>query len=142
MRLNFFTPTPIPVGLNETIDDRVAALLQAGTHITLVYDDTANTLTINSTGGGGGGGSSWGSITGSLSSQTDLQSALDDKAPTSHNHTGTYQPAAAVLTNTTASFTTALETKLNGIATGATANSSDGTLYSINQSLMAKMGAF
>ena len=31
-------------------------------------------------GGGGGGGNSWGSITGSLSSQTDLQSALNAKA--------------------------------------------------------------
>lgn len=40
------------------------------------------------------------------------------------------QPLATVLTNTTASFTTALETKLNGVATGATANSSDATLLS------------
>lgn len=32
-------------------------------------------------GGGGAGGGSWGSITGTLSSQTDLQSALDAKAP-------------------------------------------------------------
>lgn len=39
-----------------------------------------------------------------------------------------YQPLATVLTNTTASFTTTLETKLNGIASGATANSSDATL--------------
>jgi hypothetical protein len=39
-----------------------------------------------------------------------------------------YQPLRAVLTNTTASFTTAQETKLSGIATGATANSSDATL--------------
>lgn len=31
------------------------------------------------TGGGGGGGASWGSITGTLSSQTDLQTALDAK---------------------------------------------------------------
>ncbi len=30
--------------------------------------------------GGGGGGASWGSITGTLSSQTDLQTALDSKA--------------------------------------------------------------
>lgn len=34
-------------------------------------------------GGGGGGGASWGSITGTLSSQTDLQSALDAKANSS-----------------------------------------------------------
>ena len=39
---------------------------------------------------------------------TGLQTALDGK-----------QPLATVLTNTTASFTTALETKLNGIAAGA-----------------------
>lgn len=39
-----------------------------------------------------------------------------------------YQPLAAVLTATTAAFTTAQETKLAGIATGATANSPDATL--------------
>lgn len=38
------------------------------------------------------------------------------------------QPMATVLTNTTASFTTAQETKLSGIATGATANSTDAQL--------------
>ncbi|WP_299074721.1 hypothetical protein [uncultured Paraglaciecola sp.] len=38
---------------------------------------------------------------------------------------GTYQPLAAVLTNTTASFTTADETKLDGIEAGATADQSD-----------------
>jgi hypothetical protein len=44
-----FAPDP------EAVDDRVAALLTAGTNITLSYDDTANKLTINSTGGGGAG---------------------------------------------------------------------------------------
>lgn len=37
-------------------------------------------------GGGGGGGNSWGSITGTLSSQTDLQTALNGKANTVHTH--------------------------------------------------------
>ncbi|MEE1963555.1 tail fiber domain-containing protein [Allomuricauda taeanensis] len=37
--------------------------------------------------GGGGGGGSWGEITGTLSDQGDLQSALDGKASTSHSHT-------------------------------------------------------
>jgi hypothetical protein len=37
---------------SETIDDRVAALLQAGSNITLTYDDVANTLTIASTASG------------------------------------------------------------------------------------------
>ncbi|MDB6151465.1 MAG: hypothetical protein JWQ44_2913 [Chthoniobacter sp.] len=38
------------------------------------------------------------------------------------------QPLATVLTNTTASYTTAEQTKLAGVATGATANSADATL--------------
>lgn len=44
----------IPMSTAEEIDDRVAQLLVAGTNITLDYNDTANTITINSTGGGGG----------------------------------------------------------------------------------------
>ena len=38
---------------SERVDDRVNALLQAGSNVTLTYDDVANTLTIASTGGGG-----------------------------------------------------------------------------------------
>lgn len=40
---------------SERIDDRVAALLVAGTNIALTYDDTAGSLTIDASGGGGGG---------------------------------------------------------------------------------------
>ena len=95
--------------------------------------------------------SAWGGITGTLADQTDLQAALDGKqasgsyAASAHGHViadvtglqtaldgkqaaGSYQPLATVLTNTTAAFTTAQETKLSGVATGATANSSDATL--------------
>lgn len=39
---------------------------------------------------------------------------------TTHNHAGTYQPLATVLTNTTASYTTAAQSKLAGIAANAT----------------------
>ncbi len=53
-----------------------------------------------------------GSLT--IAKTTGLQAALDGK-----------QPLATVLTNTTASFTTALETKLNGIEAGAEVNSVD-----------------
>jgi hypothetical protein len=35
---------------NERVDDRVATLLQAGTNVSIVYNDLANTLTISSTG--------------------------------------------------------------------------------------------
>jgi hypothetical protein len=38
---------------NEAIDDRVAALLQAGPNISLNYNDAANTLTISASGSGG-----------------------------------------------------------------------------------------
>lgn len=72
-------------------------------------------------GGGPGGPVAWNDVTGkpstfppeshahAISDTTGLQTALDGK-----------QPLATVLTNTTASFTTAQETKLSGIATGAT----------------------
>lgn len=105
---------------SEAVDDRVGSLLVAGTNVTLNYDDAANTLTINSA---GSSGVAWGAITGTLSAQTDLQSALDGKQAA-----GSYQPLATVLTNTTAAFTTAQETKLSGIATAATANASDASL--------------
>lgn len=52
-----------------------------------------------------------------IANVTGLQTALDGK-----------QPLATVLTNTTAAFTTGQETKLAGIATGATANATDAAL--------------
>ena len=39
---------------SEAVDDRVGSLLVAGTNVTLTYNDGANTLTIDSSGGGGG----------------------------------------------------------------------------------------
>src|SRR5688572_5765601 len=58
---------------------------------------------------GPGGGGTWGSITGTLSSQTDLQTALDLKAPlASPTFTGTPSaPTAGAGTNTTQVATTA-----------------------------------
>jgi hypothetical protein len=44
-------------------------------------------------------GGTWGSITGTLSNQTDLQNALDAKSATTHNHTGTYEPTNANIQN-------------------------------------------
>lgn len=41
----------------EQVDDRVAALLVAGSNVTLTYNDGAGTLTIASSGGGGSGSS-------------------------------------------------------------------------------------
>lgn len=39
---------------SEAVDDRVSALLTAGSNITLTYNDVANTLTIDASGGGSG----------------------------------------------------------------------------------------
>jgi hypothetical protein len=66
---------------------------------------------------GGGGSSAWGSITGTLSSQTDLQTALNSKAGT-----------ATATTGASGLMSSADKTKLDGVATSATANSSDVTL--------------
>lgn len=82
--------------------------IDAGSNVTITADDTADPkkITINSTGGGGGGGT-WGSITGTLSDQTDLQTALNGKAntgdiPTVNNSTITIQKNGS----TVDSFTT------------------------------------
>lgn len=65
--------------------------------------------TVAAPAGGGGGSSAWGDITGTLSAQTDLQSALDLKAPlASPTLTGTpAAPTAAGGTSTTQIATTA-----------------------------------
>lgn len=69
--------------------------IQAGTNVTIDATDPQNPI-INAT-GGGGGSSAWGSITGTLSDQTDLQSALDAKpttftglSDTPNNYTNAY----------------------------------------------------
>ena len=52
LNYNNFTNRPTAF-TNENVDDRVNSLLTAGDNITLQYNDSAGTLTINSTGGGG-----------------------------------------------------------------------------------------
>lgn len=56
--------------------------LVQGTGISIT-DNGDGSVTISNTGGGGGGGVAWGAITGTLSTQTDLQNALNAKANTS-----------------------------------------------------------
>lgn len=53
----------------------------AGTNITIDYTDPRNPV-ISSTGGGGGGGT-WGSITGTVTNQTDLVEYVEDNVSTS-----------------------------------------------------------
>jgi len=72
-------------GLEFRLMDDVPASIYAATGITFP-DSTVQTTAYT---GGGGGGGTWGSITGTLSDQTDLQGALDAKladAPSDGNY--------------------------------------------------------
>lgn len=62
-------------GLSEAVDDRVAALLVAGTGISLTYNDAGNALTV-----------AVGSHTQAISTITGLQTAIDGKAAATHTH--------------------------------------------------------
>ncbi|WP_281915021.1 hypothetical protein [Caldimonas thermodepolymerans] len=107
---------------NTAVYAKVKQILQQGSNVILTSNDGTEQISVASTGGGpGGGGANWGEIGGTLSSQTDLMSALNAKAEASHGH-----PQA---TTSTPGFMSADDKlKLDGIAVGATANSPDATL--------------
>lgn len=67
------------IGFDEAARDVVGATLVAGSNVTLTVDDPGNTVTIAASGSGGGGSVAWGDVTGTLSNQTDLNSALSGK---------------------------------------------------------------
>lgn len=105
----------------EQVQDIVGALLQAGSHtnLTVTYDDAAGTISLAASGAGGG-----------LDQEQaeDIVAALVDVTGGGINVA--YDDAAGTLTFslTGESYTTAEQTKLAGIATGATANSTDAQL--------------
>lgn len=144
--------------LTETTQDMISTFLVAGTNVTLTYDDVANTLTIASTGGGGGGavdsvngqtgvvvlGASdvGADPAGTASSAVAAHVAASDPHPqylTSTEGSAAYAPMAHVgaggtahanaVASGAAGFMTGTDkAKLDGVASGATANSSDATL--------------
>lgn len=76
---------------------------------------------------GGAGAPVWGTIIGDLSSQADLQAALDGKSASSHNHDTTY----AVISHTHAiANVTGLQTALDGKA--ASSHNHDGSYAAAN----------
>lgn len=70
----------------------------AGTNVTVDNTDPRNPVVSATV---EGGAAVWGGITGTLSAQTDLQTALGTKAASDHTHTGVYEPANANLLKTT-----------------------------------------
>lgn len=70
----------LPANSSGTFVGTVSGIKEiiAGANIT-VDNTNLGYPVVSSTGGGGGGGGTWGSITGTLSSQTDLQNALNAK---------------------------------------------------------------
>lgn len=74
------TTTTLPAGSNATVEN-------VGTDTAAVFNFG---IPRGSSGGGGGGDAMWGEIGGTLSDQTDLQSALDGKAAANHNHDDRY----------------------------------------------------
>ena len=94
---------------SEAVDDRVGALLVAGTNITLTYNDPSNTLTITSTASGGGGG---GDVVGPSSAVNNNLAAFDTTTGKLIKDSGVSLAAAqgAVRYDNTQSLTAAQQT--------------------------------
>jgi hypothetical protein len=73
-------PTNLPTELRQYLNELIRALEANSTEISNAIDSIE--VSVSSSGGGGGGGS-WGSISGTLSDQTDLQTSLDTKVNSS-----------------------------------------------------------
>lgn len=109
--------------INETIDDRVAALLVAGANITLTYNDAANTLTIAASGGGGSGNA--------VTASVDFGASFTDKATVTVSEawvTATTNIVAHVLPSADADEMYLLDIK--PVVSNRTVGSFDLTLYS------------
>lgn len=99
--------------------------LTAGSNITIVNN------VISATGGGGGGGANWGEIGGTLSNQTDLATALNGKASSSHSHSisdvtnlqSSLDGKASSTHSHTISDVTDLQSTLNGKASSSHSHS-------------------
>jgi hypothetical protein len=114
-------------GMSATSDagtggiDNITGLIQAGTNVTITGSGTTASPYVISATGGGGGSSTWGSITGTLSAQTDLQTALDNRVP----YTGA---------------TTTVDIGGNTLILGALVGSTDFQYYLGTQTLLDTVG--
>ena len=101
----------------DTTNDTLT--LVAGSNVTITTDASTDSITISAT---GSGSPTWGSITGTLSSQTDLQTVLDGKVDENASITGatktkiTYDSKGLVTSGADAGIAdiTGLQTALDG----------------------------
>ena len=112
--------------LQSAIDAKAASShTHTGAQVTISGGTEGNAVSIDASGnlvdsgttpGGEGGGGTWGTITGTLSNQTDLQAAIDAKAASSHTH------AISDVTN----LQTTLDGKLDDLSGLASADANNG----------------
>lgn len=70
----------ISVTIAETVQSVFVSVAEAAGEVTVNVTETVQSVDV-SVAGGGGAAATWGTITGTLASQTDLQTALDGKQP-------------------------------------------------------------
>jgi hypothetical protein len=101
--------------LTETVIDTMGTALVAGSNVTITPDDSANTITIAASGGGG-------------AAATNLSVSRTATAVTVASDTGTDAALLAADSANAGVLTAADKTKLDGVASGATANDTDANL--------------
>ncbi|MBK8706621.1 MAG: hypothetical protein IPN33_25630 [Saprospiraceae bacterium] len=106
--------------------------------VSVSLDGTNVDVSVIAPGGSGSGGGTWGSITGTLSDQTDLQAELDGKSDTGHTHiigdvTG-LQTALDGKVDENAAIVAATKTKITYDTKGLVTSGADATTADINDS--------
>lgn len=115
--------TQISALTSEQVQDIVGAMFEAGSHtnITVNYNDATNSISLSGSAGGGGG---------STLTQEEVEDYVGGVVAGGTGITATYNDAGNELSISLSgvSFTSSEQTKLAGIATGATANDTDANL--------------
>jgi hypothetical protein len=127
---NVFTTIAVSGQSDVVADSKTDTLnLVAGSNVTITTNASTDTITISATGGGGGGGGGDLLAANNLSELTNFATARSNLGLAIGTNV---QAFSSVLQNTTASFTTADETKLDGIATGAEVNQNTFSTISVS----------